>query len=201
MTNNSNDEPSNDDGSVKNDLTGDDANDKKKLPPSPSPSSSPKAKDGIDAFTSPLSLFRPDSSNIITSPPLSVDALFQNDNVLLTPLSDIPGATIQRYLGPVQLHFIKDSWSIRDGPFDTFLHSFIAESNAIAKAQVAALGGNALICHRFMPQESGGRNHRNQAYNMFTITGDAVTVEFNINNNFSIINPSANTTIALHETP
>jgi hypothetical protein len=34
-------------------------------------------------------------------------------SVHLTPLDSIPGGRIERYLGPVQLHFIKDSWSVR----------------------------------------------------------------------------------------
>jgi hypothetical protein len=59
-----------------------------------------------------------------------------------------------------------------------FLYNFISEANAVARAQVAALGGNALLMHRVVPQESGGRLSRSQAYNMFSVTGDAVFIEF-----------------------
>ncbi len=75
---------------------------------------------------------------------------------------------VKRYLGPIQLHFIKDSWSVRGegealfavvqhvltdsytltGMLGTFFYVFISEANAVARAQVAALGGNALLCHR-----------------------------------------------------
>jgi hypothetical protein len=82
----------------------------------------------------------------------------------------------------VQLHFIKDSWSVKGGEggmLGSFFFAFISEANAVARAQVSALGGNALLCHRLVPQESGGRVARNnQAYNMLSITGDAVLVEF-----------------------
>jgi hypothetical protein len=80
----------------------------------------------------------------------------------------------------VQLHFIKDSWSVKgEGMLGSFFFTFISEANAVARAQVSALGGNALLCHRLVPQESGVRVARNnQAYNMMSITGDAVLVEF-----------------------
>ena len=101
-----------------------------------------------------------------------------SDGVLLTPLSQVSGSTIERYLGPVQLLFIKDSWTGRlEGSFETFLYSLIAEANAVSRAHVAALGGNALLCHRLVPQESGGRTYRNMTYHMFSVTGDAVLLE------------------------
>jgi len=56
------------------------------------------------------------------------------------------------------------------------LYSFISESNAIAKAQVIALGGNALICHSISSQDCGGV-YRNQGYSIVSIAGDAVVIE------------------------
>lgn len=104
--------------------------------------------------------------------------------VLLTPLAHIPGSEIRQYLGPIQLHFIKEPGTgtgvgaVRgEEHLDSFFYGFFSEVNAIARAHVAALGGNALLCHRVVLQESGGRMYRNQAYNLVSVTGDAVLVD------------------------
>ena len=36
---------------------------------------------------------------------------------------------------------------------ESFYYLFITEVNASARAQVAALGGNALMCHRYVRKE------------------------------------------------
>jgi hypothetical protein len=61
---------------------------------------------------------------------------------------------------------------------ESFYYSFITEINACARAQVAALGGNGLLCHTIVPQESGGRHQRNNTYSMISVVGDAVLVEY-----------------------
>ena len=82
-------------------------------------------------------------------------------------------------MGPVQLHFIKDAWTVRgEGQLGSFFYLLLSEVNAIARAHVTSLGGNALLCHRLVPQEAGGKASRNQGYTMFSVTGDAVLLEF-----------------------
>ena len=105
--------------------------------------------------------------------------------VFLTPLSSIPGTKVKRYLGPIQLHFIKESWALRsEGSHGAFIYSYLMDANAAVRAHVLALGGNALLCHRIVQLESaggssGGRNAaRSQVYNMISVTGDAVIVDF-----------------------
>ena len=97
--------------------------------------------------------------------------------VILTPLPGIPGYRIVRYLGQLQLHFVKDSIAGRgESSMDSFYHTFISEANAVMRSHVDGLKGNALINYRIYPLEAGGRVYRNQAYNMLTLSGDAVEI-------------------------
>jgi len=62
-----------------------------------------------------------------------------------------------------------------------FFFVLLSEANAIARAQVKALGGNALLCHHTTLQDSSSRGKitkSGQSYNMLSIQGDAVLLEF-----------------------
>ncbi len=48
----------------------------------------------------------------------------------------------------------------------------------MARAHVAALGGNALVEYDLTPRESGGKTHRNNVYNVISVSGDACVVEY-----------------------
>lgn len=62
-------------------------------------------------------------------------------NVTLTSLSYIPGRRIVRYLGPLQLHFIKESWGMTGkSALGTFFYIFQSEIDAAARAQVRSPG-------------------------------------------------------------
>uniref|UniRef100_A0A4W3K680 C2 calcium dependent domain containing 5 n=1 Tax=Callorhinchus milii TaxID=7868 RepID=A0A4W3K680_CALMI len=68
--------------------------------------------------------------------------------VEMTPLSFIPGAKITKYLGIINMFFIRETTSLREeGGVSVFLHSFIAEVFAMVRAHVAALGGNAVVSY------------------------------------------------------
>jgi uncharacterized protein YbjQ (UPF0145 family) len=104
-------------------------------------------------------------------------ASFGREWIEITPLSYIPGAHVTRYLGRVTLHFIKESWTVREsGGLGAFYHLFLTEAIAIVRAHVRALGGNAILTFRLVPIESS-QLYRNQVYNMISITGDAVMIE------------------------
>ena len=48
--------------------------------------------------------------------------------VEVTTLPFIPGATVRRYLGRINLHFIKESWAVREkGGLGQFFHTFLSE--------------------------------------------------------------------------
>jgi hypothetical protein len=89
-------------------------------------------------------------------------------------VSHVPGAVIEEYLGRVNVHFIKETWSSQDGGgVGTFAHTFLTEANAIARAQVLARGGNGLVGYtlrecRIIEQKVG------QAYSIASVVGDAV---------------------------
>lgn len=109
------------------------------------------------------------------------DNVHQNDRhgVDITPLSYVPGATIEQYLGNLNFFFIRETTSIREeGGLSGFIHSFVTEVLAIVRSHVTALGGNALVAY-FMTECVLNHNlHKNQGQCLINVGGDVVSVSY-----------------------
>ena len=106
-----------------------------------------------------------------STPAAAADA----SDVQLTPLSFVPGAEVEQTLGPLCLHFIKETWTLREeGGVCNFTHSFIAEAQALARAHVAARGGNAALMYRLTQVKLIDNTYKNHVYALIQLQADAV---------------------------
>ncbi|XP_014838339.1 PREDICTED: C2 domain-containing protein 5 isoform X13 [Poecilia mexicana] len=95
--------------------------------------------------------------------------------VKMTPLSFLPGTRIIKYLGIINMFFIRETTSLREeGGVSGFLHSFIAEVFAMVRAHVAALGGNAVVSYSMKDCVLMENPNKNQAQCLINVSGDAV---------------------------
>ncbi|XP_069618902.1 C2 domain-containing protein 5 isoform X6 [Ranitomeya imitator] len=95
--------------------------------------------------------------------------------VKMTPLSFIPGAKITKYLGIINMFFIRETTSLREeGGVSGFLHAFICEVFAMVRAHVAALGGNAVVSYIMKQCVFMENTNKNQAQCLINVSGDAV---------------------------
>lgn len=114
--------------------------------------------------------------------------------VKMTPLSFLPGTRIIKYLGIINMFFIRETTSLREvrprapapgqpcagassrglvcllqeGGVSGFLHSFIAEVFAMVRAHVAALGGNAVVSYSMKECVFMENPNKNQVHTQHT---------------------------------
>ncbi|XP_059489510.1 C2 domain-containing protein 5 isoform X2 [Neocloeon triangulifer] len=97
----------------------------------------------------------------------------------ITPLSYVPGAKIEEYLGNLNFFFIRESNSIREiGGYSNFVHGFINELLAIVRAHITALGGNAMVSYYMNEFTLLSAAHKNQGQCLIQVGGDAVRVSY-----------------------
>ena len=143
-------------------------------------------------------MFRPANSYVRNSLITSETALIAEEDKLniypkdesfveITPLSFIPHASVEHFLGRVQIQYfyiiyccifslIKESWTYKEeGGLGQFAHVFLTEAQAIVRANVAARGGNALLGYR-LNECRFIEPSKNQAYSIISLSGDAVRI-------------------------
>jgi len=107
------------------------------------------------------------------------DSNQSHHTINLTPLSYIPGARIEKYLGNLNFFLIRETSSLREvGGISGFVNSFICESYSIVRSHVNALGGNAVVSYFMSEFVLMHSVHKNQAQCLIHIGGDAVKVAY-----------------------
>ncbi|KAJ3415693.1 hypothetical protein HDV05_004371 [Chytridiales sp. JEL 0842] len=119
------------------------------------------------------------SLNLSTMPNLPV-SLYGINGVEITPLTYVPQAKIEKLLGRVSLHFVKESSILFEpgggnGGMGGFAHTLLAELHAVTRAYTAALGGNAM-CSFTVEQSVFEESIKNQGYSLISVSGDVVEV-------------------------
>eukprot|EP00009_Paramoeba_aestuarina_P007815 CAMPEP_0201514636 /NCGR_PEP_ID=MMETSP0161_2-20130828/6424_1 /ASSEMBLY_ACC=CAM_ASM_000251 /TAXON_ID=180227 /ORGANISM="Neoparamoeba aestuarina, Strain SoJaBio B1-5/56/2" /LENGTH=530 /DNA_ID=CAMNT_0047911245 /DNA_START=234 /DNA_END=1826 /DNA_ORIENTATION=+ len=99
-----------------------------------------------------------------------------NNRVILSHLGFVPKAYTEAFLGRVHLNLIREKSNVREGNFPKFAHNSLAEVQSIARAHVAGLGGNALVSLHFDCVFVKPSEGTKQGYVMITLSGDALRV-------------------------
>lgn len=99
-------------------------------------------------------------------------------SLLLCSLTAVLGSRTVRHLGILSLHMIKECTSLKDaGGIERFVQLFLCEMQAVARANVASRGGNALVGYRLRQFHLWDNANKNQGQCLMTLIGDAVRIE------------------------
>ncbi|KAL7046610.1 hypothetical protein ACKWTF_002655 [Chironomus riparius] len=137
-------------------------------------------EDAISEITSPQNkLHKKSSGQFINSTKMT----FRNDKFVdISPLSFVPGAKIEKYLGNLNFCFIRETQNVRDyGGICGFVHTFITELLSIVRAHIHILGGNMLIAYYMTELILIDNPHKNQAQCLVNVGGDAVFCTYDDN--------------------
>lgn len=108
-------------------------------------------------------------------------------HIELSPLGAIAGRRVQRHIGFVNMFLVRETSAVRGGEdglpgteiaqgtgSNWFAYSVMAETQALLRAHVAALGGNALTSYRVEQCALSESVAKNQAQCLIHVCGDAV---------------------------
>ncbi|CAH8503764.1 unnamed protein product [Schistosoma haematobium] len=92
---------------------------------------------------------------------------------ILTPLSSIPNTYVEAYLGNLDFFFVRETTDLREvGGISGFLHTSLAEVQAVVGAHTTSLGGNALLSYHLSEVIVLRPTSRNQAQCLLNVCGD-----------------------------
>lgn len=104
--------------------------------------------------------------------------------VEVTSMSYLPNTQIESYLGNINLFLIRESHTVREnGGLNVFMQAFLAEAQAILRAHVLAIGGNALVSYQLNEIVLLDNPHKHQGQCLLNISGDAVKVYYEDDDN------------------
>lgn len=97
--------------------------------------------------------------------------------VEVTSMSYLPNTQIECFLGNINLFLIRESHTVREnGGLNVFMQAFVAEAQAMLRAHVLAIGGNALVSYQLNEIVLLDNPHKHQGQCLLNISGDAVRV-------------------------
>ena len=91
-------------------------------------------------------------------------------------LTNASGSTIKHCFGHINMFLIRESADVRD--LSSFTKHFMMEAQAMMRAQVGALGGNALLHYRVTELVLIDGPQKFQAQILLNISGDATHLAF-----------------------
>lgn len=95
--------------------------------------------------------------------------------VIITALTSLPHKVITRYLGFVNMHIVRESFTLRNElGKEGFTTDIFVDMFAILRARVSAMNGNALIGFNMNIFHFKSSTQKDQGYCLISLTGDAV---------------------------
>ena len=99
----------------------------------------------------------------------------QPQGVIITALTSLPHKVITRYLGFVNMHIVRESFTLRNElGKEGFTTDIFVDMFAILRARVSAMNGNALIGFNMNIFHFKSSTQKDQGYCLVSLTGDAV---------------------------
>lgn len=104
--------------------------------------------------------------------------------VVTSPMYFIPGAKIEKLVGKINHHLVRESNNVMD--FASFQQECIMEATSIVRAHTRAIDCNALLNYCVKFHAVLDNPSKKQAYIMLTVSGDACRVSYSPNSSAGI---------------